>query len=235
MLPIAILAGGLATRLGSVTQDLPKCLIEINGRPFIDWQIDQLRSSGYREMVFCLSHKAKIIQDYLGDGSSFGIKINYSLDGRIQLGTGGAIKKALPLLGPKFAVIYGDSYLPINFQEIDKEFQDSGAPAMMTVYKNSGRYDSSNVCLKNGEIVHYKKGLVNSESEHIDYGLSYFNREVFLNPSLGNVFDLSDILSSLIILRSLACYEVRNRFYEVGSHLGISELSKYLGGNKIEL
>ena len=122
MLPIAILAGGYATRLGSLTKELPKCLIEINGRPFVDWQLDLFLNYGYSEFVFCVSYKSNLVQEYLGDGSDRGISIQYSLDGETQLGTGGAILNALPKLGKVFGVIYGDSYLPINYRLVEQEF-----------------------------------------------------------------------------------------------------------------
>ena len=122
MLPLAILAGGYATRLGSLTKEIPKCLIEINGRAFVDWQLDLLIENGYSDFVFCLSYKSNLVQKHLGDGSARGVKIQYSFDGETQLGTGGAIQKALPKLGPVFGVIYGDSYLPINYWQVEQLF-----------------------------------------------------------------------------------------------------------------
>ena len=122
MLPLAILVGGYGTRLGSLTKEVPKCLIEINGRPFVDWQLDLLVANGFSDFVFCVSHKSKVIQNYLGDGANRDISIRYSTDGATQLGTGGAIQKALSKLGDNFGVIYGDSYLPINYQAVEQDF-----------------------------------------------------------------------------------------------------------------
>ncbi len=122
MLPLAILAGGFATRLGQLTTKTPKCLIKINGRPFVDWQLDLLIDSGYTDFIFCVSYKSEEVQEYLGDGSDKGVSIRYSLDGDTQLGTGGAIQKALPKLGEAFGVIYGDSYLPINYASEEQYF-----------------------------------------------------------------------------------------------------------------
>ena len=105
MLPLAILAGGYATRLGSLTKEIPKCLIEVNGKPFVDWQLDLLIKNGFSDFVFCTSYKSNLVEKYLGDGSNRGVSIRYSLDGETQLGTGGAVLKALPILGETFGVI----------------------------------------------------------------------------------------------------------------------------------
>ena len=122
MLPLAVLAGGFATRLGELGRNSPKCLIKVNGRPFVDWQLDLLTKNGYSDFVFCVSYKSDAIQKYLGDGSNRGVNIEYSFDGEIQLGTGGAIQKALPKLGELFGVIYGDSYLPIDYFSAEQVF-----------------------------------------------------------------------------------------------------------------
>ena len=161
MLPLAILAGGYATRLGALTSDLPKCLIEICGRPFVDWQLDLLVESGYTDFIFCISYKSELVQNHLGDGRRWGAKIRYSIDGEMQLGTGGAIQKALPLLGDSFAVIYGDSFLPIDYLSVELEFLDSKKLGMMTVYRNQNQFDASNVEYINGKLINYEKGLNN--------------------------------------------------------------------------
>ena len=140
MLPLAILAGGYATRLGALTTETPKCLLEINGRPFVDWQLELLIKNGYSEFIFCISYKSDLVQEYLGNGRGRGISIQYSLDGRTQLGTGGAIQNALPKLGDKFGVIYGDSYLPTNYIAVERNFLNSRSQALMAVYKNQNQY-----------------------------------------------------------------------------------------------
>ena len=228
MLPLAILAGGYATRLGSLTKDSPKCLIEINGRPFVDWQLDLLIKYGYTDFIFCISYKSDMVQDHLGDGSRWGVKIRYSLDGETQLGTGGAIQKALPLLGKAFAVIYGDSYLPIDYFQVEREFLSSPAQALMTVYENHNRFDKSNVEFSDGILVNYEKGTNIPKMRHIDYGLTYFRSSAF--PALGATksFDLSDTCHRLSSEGKLAGFEVFERFYEIGSAQGIEEFSDYL-------
>jgi NDP-sugar pyrophosphorylase family protein len=228
MLPLAILAGGYATRLGSLTKDLPKCLIEISGRPFIEWQLDLLIKNGYSDFVFCLSHKSEMVQEYLGDGSSRGVKIRYSLDGETQLGTGGAIQKALPALGEAFAVLYGDSYLPMDYLTVEKKFLNSPNLALMTVYENKNEFDVSNVEFIEGNLRRYQKGSSSKNMHHIDYGLTYFRSRAFLPYSDRSVFDLSEVCHSLTTQGNMDGFEVFGRFYEIGSVQGIHELSEYL-------
>lgn len=229
MLPIAVLAGGFATRLGSLTRDLPKCLIQVNGKPFVDWQIELLRNSGYSDFVFCISYKSDQIQDHLGDGSKWGIKIEYSLDGETQLGTGGAIKNCLNKLGESFAVIYGDSYLPIDYGQVEEAFKHSTKSALMTVFENQNSLDASNVEYTNGKLIEYAKGSSNPRMRHIDYGLSYFHSSVFDAFPSDNAFDLADLVTGLSKIGKLGGFEVLNRFYEIGSISGIEDLSNYLG------
>jgi MurNAc alpha-1-phosphate uridylyltransferase len=232
MLPVAILMGGLGTRLGDLTKKLPKCLIEINGKPFIDWQMDNLIQSGYTDYVFCVSHKSEMIQDYLGDGHQLGVNIKYSFDGPLLLGTGGAIKKALPLLGNNFAMIYGDSYLPINYFAAEQNFLSSRMQAEMTVYKNQNNFDSSNVEFSNQELINYDKINQSAKMKHIDYGLSYFRSSAFELVSDLEVFDLGSLYHSLAQNGMLGGYEVFERFYEIGSLVGIKDFSEYFEGKK---
>jgi NDP-sugar pyrophosphorylase family protein len=228
MLPLAILAGGLATRLGPLTKDVPKCLIEVSGRPFVDWQLDLLVKNGYSDFVFCVSYKSDDVQKYLGDGSERGISIEYSLDGVTQLGTGGAIKKALPKLGDVFGVIYGDSYLPLDYFAVEQGFLNSNSQAMMTVYKNQNRLDASNVEFTNGKLVAYEKGTKNEDMHHIDYGITYFRGEAFMPWTDQSSFDLSVVCNHLATSGKLDGFEVFERFYEIGSIKGIEEFSQYL-------
>jgi NDP-sugar pyrophosphorylase family protein len=234
MLPIAILAGGLATRLGPITRDVPKSLININGIPFINWQLNLLKDSGYENFVLCLSHQSELVIEHVGDGSKFGVNIEYSLDGSKQLGTGGAVRKALPLLGDKFAVIYGDSYLPINFNEVESAFLNSRALGLMTVFRNLGQFDTSNVEFLGNKVIEYKKGGKETRMKFIDYGITYFKSEAFKAKHIGDAFDLASLLSDLSSTQKLDGFEVFNRFYEIGSNLGIQEFSTYMKGLKNE-
>jgi MurNAc alpha-1-phosphate uridylyltransferase len=228
MLPLAILAGGYASRLGSLTKEIPKCLIEINGRPFVDWQLDLLVKNGYSDFVFCVSYKSSLVQEYLGDGSDRGINIQYSLDGETQLGTGGAIQKALPKLGKLFGVIYGDSYLPIDYSVVEKDFLTSKLKALMTIYKNQNQFDTSNVEFHDGKLVDYQKETKNKNMQHIDYGITFFKEEALLPCTDQASFDLSIVCHQLAKDGQLQGFEVFERFYEIGSVQGIGEFSEYL-------
>ena len=228
MLPIAILAGGYATRLGSLTANTPKCLIEINGQPFVDWQLELLIENGYSDFVFCTSYKSDAVQEYLGDGSDRGARIQYSLDGDKQLGTGGAIQKALPKLGEKFGVIYGDSYLPTNYTAAEHFFLNSGSQALMTVYKNENQFDSSNVQFNDGKLIKYEKGSNSRQMHHIDYGMTFFREGAFRPWQNHSSFDLSEVFHQLATQGELLGFEVFERFYEIGSLQGIEEFSQYL-------
>ena len=235
MLPLAILAGGYATRLGSLTTETPKCLVEINGRPFVDWQLDLLMEHGYSNFIFCVSFKSDAVQEYLGDGSERGVHIQYSLDGDTQLGTGGAIQKALPKLGDKFGVIYGDSYLPTNYMAAEQFFLNSRSNALMTVYENRNRFDSSNVEFINGELINYEKGCNSGQMRHIDYGLTFFREATFYPWRNLPSFDLSEVCHQLATRGELLGFEVFERFYEIGSLQGIEQFSQYLKETSDEL
>src|SRR5262245_39524712 len=160
---------------------------------------------------------------------AFGIKLDYSFDGPKLLGTGGAIKQALPLLGEEFFVLYGDSYLPIEYRPIAEFFERSGKLGCMTVYHNEGKYDTSNVVFGDGEIKVYDKKLKLPEMRHIDYGLSLFKAKVFDDYSPEQVFDLAEVMGKLVREKQLAGYEVKERFYEIGSPVGLQELEGLLG------
>jgi N-acetyl-alpha-D-muramate 1-phosphate uridylyltransferase len=235
MLPMAILAGGYATRLGPLTREIPKCLIEINGRPFVDWQLDLLINNGYSDFVFCLSYKSNLIQEHLGDGSHRGVRIQYSLDGETQLGTGGAIQKALSMLGPAFGVLYGDSYLPMNYDQAEQFFLGAQSDALMTVYKNQNQFDKSNVEFVDGKLLNYEKGTNNTSMHHIDYGITFFKEEAFQAWADQSSFDLSKVCNQLAKDKQLEGFEVFERFYEIGSLLGIEEFSQYLRKASSEL
>lgn len=232
---MAILAGGYATRLGPLTRDTPKCLIEINGRPFVDWQLDLLIDKGYSDFIFCLSYKSNLIQNHLGDGSERGVRIQYSLDGETQLGTGGAIKKALSMLGPAFGVLYGDSYLPMNYQQAEQLFLANQSYALMTVYKNQNQFDKSNVEFVDGKLLNYEKDTDNQNLHHIDYGLTFFREAAFQPWANQSSFDLSKVCHQLAKDKQLDGFEVHDRFYEIGSILGIEEIAQYLGKVSNEL
>jgi NDP-sugar pyrophosphorylase family protein len=227
MFPVAILAGGLATRLRPITQTIPKALVEVAGKPFIDRQLEYLRGQGVQHVVLCVGYLGEMIQDVVGTGERFGLQVSYSPDGSTLLGTGGALKKALPLLGGHFFVLYGDSYLPVDFSEVQRVYEQSGQQALMTVLENGNRWDKSNVLFKGGRLVEYNKRDPGPDMAHIDYGLGVVAAEVFDQYSAAEPFDLADVYQTLSNHGQLAGYEVHDRFYEIGSHSGLREAEEF--------
>jgi NDP-sugar pyrophosphorylase family protein len=227
-LPVAILAGGLATRLGSLTERIPKTLLPVCGRPFLSHQIELLLANGITRIVLCVGHLGEMIRDEFGDGGRLGVELLYSFDGPRLLGTGGALRKARHLLGPVFYVLYGDSYLTIDHQNVAHTFFGSGKSALMTVFKNCGAWDKSNVWFVDGEIRVYNKRFSRPEMQHIDYGLSILSSETLDALPDDEPSDLADLLSSLAVRKELAGHEAARRFYEIGSLSGLQELEDAL-------
>jgi NDP-sugar pyrophosphorylase family protein len=226
-IPVAILAGGLATRLRPITEKIPKSLVPVAGKPFLAHQLKLLHARGIRRAVLCIGYLGEMIQHDFGN-EAFGVKLDYSFDGPKLLGTGGAIKRALPKLGEEFFVLYGDSYLPIEYAPIAEFFHGSGKLGLMTVFRNEGKFDTSNVVFADGEIKIYDKKAKLPEMRHIDYGLSLFKASVFGQFPADAQFDLADVMQKLVHEKQLAGYEVAERFYEIGSHAGLAELESLL-------
>lgn len=227
MLPVAILAGGLATRLRPITEKIPKALVDVAGRPFIAWQLDQLRQEGVEKVVLCTGYLGEMLEEVVGDGRAFGLQVFYSHDGEKLLGTGGAIKKASCLLGEEFFVLYGDSFLPIKFKEVEQSYKASGCSGLMTVLANQNQWDKSNVLFEKGRIVEYNKHTPSPQMHHIDYGLGVLNAESLVPYSQSKPFDLADLYHALSLKNDLHGYEVYTRFYEIGSHIGLAETEAY--------
>jgi len=228
MLPVAILAGGLATRLRPVTEAIPKALVEINGEPFLAHQLRLLHAGGIRQVTLCVGYLGERIEAFAGDGSRFGLEIAYAFDGPELRGTAGAIAQARALLGESFFVLYGDSYLPCDYASVEQAFEKSGKAALMTVYHNRDQWDASNVRFEGGRILAYDKKLRTPEMRHIDYGLGVFHARAFDDIPGHGVYDLADTYGRLLERGELAGLEVPERFYETGSFAGIQELSDYL-------
>jgi N-acetyl-alpha-D-muramate 1-phosphate uridylyltransferase len=232
MPPVAILAGGLGTRLGELTKSIPKALIEVNGEPFIAHQLRLLRQNGVDHVVLCVSHLGEAIRGFVGDGSAFDLRVEYSYDGPVLLGTAGAIRQAQPLLGEQFFLLYGDSYLPCDYRAVANSFQASGKSGLMTVFRNEGRWDSSNVEYSDARILAYDKKNRTPRMEFIDYGLGMLRAEALARIPDGQPFDLAQLYQDLLHDDQLAAFEVKMRFYEIGSLEGIQDLSNYLAVSK---
>ena len=227
-LPVAILAGGLATRLRPLTERIPKVLVEVAGRPFVDWQFELLAAEGIERVVLCVGHLGEMVKAHVGDGQRFGLEVEYSLDGPMLIGTGGAVLRALPLLGRNFFILYGDSYLPVDYPAIAEAYSNSGREALMTVFENNTRWDKSNVWFEAGAIRLYDKTARIPQMRHIDYGLSVFSPQAFTKKTADEKFDLADVMKQLVAEGRMGAYEVRERFYEIGSVEGIADLENYL-------
>lgn len=233
---VAILAGGQATRLRPLTETVPKSLLELNGEPFAVHQLRLLRSNGIRRVVLCVGHLGQMIQHVIGTGASLGLQVDYSFDGPLLLGTAGAIKNGLPKLGESFFVMYGDSYLPCDYAAIAKRFDSANALGMMTVFRNEGKWDTSNVEFEAGElsdqsggkILAYSKTNRTPRMRYIDYGLGIFRAQAFDLVPTGKAFDLAELYADLLQRNQLAAFQVRERFYEIGSPTGLRETAEYL-------
>ena len=229
-LPVAILAGGLATRLRPITEKIPKSLVEVGGRPFAEHQVELLRGNGVTDIVFLVGHLGEMVEAALGDGSRWGVSIRYVFDGPRQLGTGGAIRRAFPALADPFFVLYGDSYLECDYAAIERAFLASGASGLMTVCRNDDRWDRSNVLFEDGRILAYDKQGRTPAMRHIDYGLGAFRKSAFAAHADGDAFDLVAVYQRLLAGGDLAGFDVPGRFYEIGSPAGLEETRAHLAG-----
>jgi NDP-sugar pyrophosphorylase family protein len=233
-LPVAILAGGLAMRLRPLTEKIPKSLLQVAGKPFVVHQLELLKRHGLNKVIFCVGHLGEQLQASLGDGSSFGVNLQYVFDGPTLLGTGGALRRALPLLGEAFFVMYGDSYLECDYSAIEKAFWSSGKLGLMTVYRNNNQWERSNILFRRRRILRYDKKHHAPDMQHIDYGLGALRTQVLEIYPEGQSLDLADVYKDLSNRDQLAGYEVTQRFYEIGSPAGLEETQRYLSQKETE-
>jgi NDP-sugar pyrophosphorylase family protein len=229
-IPVALLAGGLATRLRPLTETVPKVMVEVAGRPFIDHQLALLRDHGIRRVVLCLGHLGEMVEEYLGNGTARGMELRYSSDGDRLLGTGGALRQAAPLLDKVFWVLYGDSYLEIDYRAVLADLLRQDVLGLMTVMHNGDRWDRSNVLFRDGRVVYHSKRHRTPEMQHIDYGLSLLRREALAYLPPEGPCDLADLYGELIARGEMAGHEVMRRFFEIGSPAGLAETQAHLQG-----
>lgn len=231
-LQTVILAGGRGTRIRTLAAGRAKALLPVAGKPFLDRQFELLTTGGVRDVLLCVGHLGDQIREHVGDGSRFGLRVEYSWDDPdLLLGTGGALVRAMPLLHDRFAVMYGDSYLPIDYRAFAAAFTLCGRPAMMSVYRNRGRWDASNVRVEGGRVAVYDKRAPADQVDCIDYGITAFERSVIEAEAARPVpFDLSEVLRRLVTEGSLAAWEAPVRFYEIGKPEGLADLERHLGG-----
>ena len=213
------------------TKRIPKALLPVAGRQFADWQLRGLAAQGVTRVVYSIGHLGHQIRAALGDGSMWGLQIEYVDDGAVKLGTGGAVRNAIEVAAlDEFFVLYGDSYLQVSFGDVASQFQSSGLPALMTVMRNEGQWDTSNATFVDGIVTRYSKGSEpGSELRYIDYGLLAFRAEVVAQRiGLGETADLADLCRALSDEGRLGGFEAKERFYEVGSPQGLKDLERLL-------
>ncbi len=217
----------MGTRLGPQTDKTPKAMVEVAGKPFIFHQLTLLKGKGVSEIVLCVGNLGKQIEEYVGDGHEWGLGVQYSYDGDVLLGTGGALRKAAPKLPDAFFVMYGDSYLDVDLQPMLDRFEAEGKQALLTVYRNSGGSHRNNTLVRDGRIVMHSKRNPTTDMEYIDYGISILTKRV-LDGWPDGPLDLSDVYGRLAVNGDMAAFEVTTRFHEVGSFQGIKETEQYL-------
>lgn len=227
---VAILAGGLATRLHPLTMTVPKSMLAVHGRPFLLYQLELLRAAGLREIVLCTGYLGEQIEEYFGDGRNFGVSLAYSREGEHLLGTGGALRKAAPLLGEEFLVMYGDAYLMLDYAAIQRAFRACRQPGLLVVYRNNNQYDRSNVVLGDGRVTFYSKTEHRPGMVYIDAGVSAFRKSAVELISPGAQASLETLHQRLIVRGRLAAFETQQRFYEIGSFGGLKEFEHFVAG-----
>lgn len=230
---VVVLLGGLGSRLGGMALDVPKPMFDVHGKPFFYYQLQLLKWYGFKDFLFCVGHKGSIIEDYFKNGEGFGVNIDYSYDGDKLLGTGGAIRKAFNALSNDFLLIYGDSYMDVNYHEIVSAYfnarsSENNIKTLMTIFKNKNRFDKSNVVFKNGRLTAYDKKNTLPEMQYIDYGISVLNKSIIEKIPCDVYSDIADLYGQLVSDGLMDGYELRNRFYEIGTVPSLNEFRKYI-------
>lgn len=228
---VVVLMGGLGTRLKEYTKACPKSLVSVCSRPFFDYELELLMKWGFRRFLFLIGYQADMIEEHYGDGSDRGISIRYCMDGEKLLGTGGAVRRAYDMLEDDFLLIYGDSFMDINYEETVYRYykgKSEGKRALMTVLRNGDRFDKSNVIVRDGEIVLYDKHNTTPEMDYIDYGVCMYEKSLFDDYEADTAFDIAVIQNKLSLEGKLAAHVVTKRFYEIGSPLSLKEFEGYV-------
>jgi NDP-sugar pyrophosphorylase family protein len=223
-----IIAGGLGTRLGKLTANQPKSLIPILGKPFIEYQFDFLKKGGITDIVLCLGYQGQQIAEYCGNGNKFGVNLKYSFEDK-PLDTAGALKLAGPLLQNYFFSLYGDSYVFIDFKDMFDNPQKKNKMGAMSVYYNQDRFDKSNTAVGDGLVTFYSKEQ-RANLKYIDYGVNLFRKEVLNLIPQDKPYSMGTLFNQLIARQELLAYEVKQRFYEIGSVNGLTEFTEYVKG-----
>lgn len=226
---IVVLAGGLATRMHPETEQVPKSLLLVNGRPFVDWQLDCFVASGARSVVMCVGHLGEQIETHVKRALDRGLTVSYSYDGEGLVGTGGALRRAFARLESEFVLTYGDSYLPFDYAAPLADLRaHPDALATMSVYKNRGAFGPSNVSLDGDWVAKYEKSAADPAFDSIDYGAIALRRSTLSDIEDGAVWGVDALFRKLARKRQLRAFVVPERFYEVGSPEGRQDLERHL-------
>jgi N-acetyl-alpha-D-muramate 1-phosphate uridylyltransferase len=226
---IAILAGGLATRLGDLAKSQPKSLIRIRGKPFLEYQLEFLKRGGIEDIVLCIGHLGEHIEQYFGNGKKYGVKIRYSREDKL-LGTAGAFKRAEALLNDPFFIMFGDSFVSLSFSRVMSYFRSWNKLALMTVYRNYDRYDRSNTEVKGNLVTKFSKKQKTRDMVYVEYGVDIFRKEVLNMVPTNENYSLDDLFQRLVAQQELLAFEVNERFYEIGSLHGLKEFEQLVKG-----
>ena len=224
----AILAGGLGTRLRPLTDKVPKAMAPVNGRPFLEYELELLASHGVDDIVLCVGYKGEMIRDHFGDGSGFGVKIRYSSEGERLLGPIGGLKMAERMLRKEFFVTYGDAYLRLDYRGMMDALMGHEELAVMAVYRNQGRHGRSDVVVKDGFVAAYDKVSQVPGMEWINFGVTAMRRDALAKVEPGRVTDEQTFYGRLVRERQLRALEVSERFYEVGSERSLAEFAGFV-------
>lgn len=227
---VVVLMGGLGTRLKDFTKDCPKPLVNVNGKPFFEYQLDLLCAWGFKKYLFLIGYKADMIEEYFGNGQDRGITIDYCYDGKDLLGTGGAVRRAFDKLEDDFMLIYGDSFMDIDYAETIYRYErgkQAGKRALMTVLCNNNRFDKSNVVMSDGKLVLYDKHNPTEDMDYIDYGVCVYEKSLFADYEEGYKFDIAEIQHRLSIEDKMIPQVVTKRFYEIGNPDSLKEFTEY--------
>ena len=224
----AILAGGLGTRLRPLTEKVPKAMIPVNGRPFLEYEVDLLRKNKVDDLVLCLGYLGEQVEAHFGDGKRFGVRIGYSHDGKELLGPIGGLKTAEPLLQDEFFVTYGDAYLRMDYAGLMAALRRSRKLAAMAVYRNEGRFGKSDVIARGGLVAAYDKKRTLPGMSWVNFGVSAMKKEALAGVEAGKPCDEEAFYGRLVKRRQLAAYETYERFYEIGSERSLAEFREFI-------
>lgn len=224
----AILAGGLGTRLGHMTQTTPKPMVLVNGKPFLEHEIGLLKRSGIGDFVLCVGHFGEKVEDYFGDGGKLGVRVTYSYDGPKLMGPAGALKRAEPLLEDRFFVTYGDAYLRADYRMMMDVLVDSGRLGVMAVYENHGMYGKSDVVVRDGEVVRYDKGDAGRVMEWVNFGVSALSKRALSLVAPGKECGEERFYGELIKRHELLAFPVNDRFYEIGTPDSLRDFERFI-------